>query len=98
MGKEARYKKEGKEVDIQGILREEELFQCSAPPGPLLLILTFGTLWAAPLGPNASKNVYTHVIRPAGKKKRKVTRLTQHRGVWRRPSRRRPSPVFDHGR
>lgn len=58
MGKEARYKKEVKEID--------ELFLCHVHPSLLLLILTYGTSWAAPLGKNTSENVYMHAITQLG--------------------------------
>lgn len=53
MGKEARYKKEGKEVVIFGALTEEELFLYVHPSLPLQ-ILTYGAWRAAPLGRNTS--------------------------------------------
>lgn len=62
MGKEARYKKEVKEVEKYGALREEQLFLCHVHPSLFLLILTYGTSWAAPLGKNTSENAYMHVI------------------------------------
>ncbi len=47
MGKEARYKKE---VKIYGTLKLEELFLCCVHPSLFLLIFTYRTSWAAPLG------------------------------------------------
>lgn len=58
-------RKWGRRADIKGkevALREEDLFLCHVRPSLLLLILTYGTLWAAPLGKNIFKNIWTHVL------------------------------------
>lgn len=50
MGKEVRYKKEVKEVEIYRTLGEEELFLCHVHPSLSLLILAYGTSCATTLG------------------------------------------------
>lgn len=62
MGKEARYKKEVKEVEIYGTLGEEELFLCHVHPSLSLPILAYGTSCATPVGKNTPENVYMHLI------------------------------------
>lgn len=62
MGKEARYKKELKEVEIYGTLVEEKLFLCLVHPNLCQLILACGTSCATPLGKNAPGNVYMQLI------------------------------------